>query len=476
MHQLRLGFLGVSQLNFDTQLTVANYAAARQWVQELAEGAGGALEALPASVVETKDAIEALSRFAAAGVELLLVQTTCFASGEVASEIASYASRYRIPVVLWGIPEPTGGALRANSFCCQNFYTSILHARGVPFKWVWGAPGAEELTRQLERTVTAVRALEQLRRTKVAVLGSGRVPGFYGSNFDELALKERFGVSVSRIDLSEVFRRAAALGAAEAEAGVVELRDRTSIEGGVTDEALERVSRMHVALTSLAAEGDFDGLAIRCWPEYVDIYGTVVCANIGLLNDEGIVTSDEADLLGLVSMLCQRYVTQEREVPTLLDWSYTDFEANAVGLWHCGATACGLARAGTTPVSAMHSILGRAEGETPTGVVIEQLLRLGPATVFRLCGAEGARALCFTGEVMDSPMIFQGAYASLKLDDLEARDLVNTILVSGVEHHYSLCYTRHEDELDELMYWLDVEPLEVVPYDEGRGAFARWEE
>ncbi len=49
------------------------------------------------------------------------------------------------------------------------------------------------------------------------------------------------------------------------------------------------------------------------------MYGAAVCLSVAMLNEAGIITSDESDLMGLISMLISHYATGFTEVPTLLD-------------------------------------------------------------------------------------------------------------------------------------------------------------
>ena len=95
-----------------------------------------------------------------------------------------------------------------NSFCCENFYASIFKQVGIKFRWIFGHH--EEIESADSRFVEVIQALKVIRRLndRLAVIGSARVPGFYSSNFDELRVKERFGTTVDKIDLSTVFAAA----------------------------------------------------------------------------------------------------------------------------------------------------------------------------------------------------------------------------------------------------------------------------
>ncbi len=173
---------------------------------------------------------------------------------------------------------------------------------------------------ELREIIQALKVIKRLKNDRVAVIGSARVPGFYGSNFDELAVKERFGVTVDKIDLSTVFAQAEAIPAAAVRAEIERVYGgATEIIGGVSPEQLEKSVRPYLALRSLAEEAGYAGYALKCWPEFPEVYGAAVCLSVAMLNEAGIITSDESDLMGLISMLISHYATGFTEVPTLLD-------------------------------------------------------------------------------------------------------------------------------------------------------------
>ena len=106
------------------------------------------------------------------------------------------------------------------------------------------------------------------------------------------------------------------------------------------------------------------------------------------------------------------------------------------------------------------------------GVVYEELLDTGPVTLLRFSGLSGERLLLVEGEIIDTPMAFRGAYADIKLrPDVPVIDLVNTIMVNGCEHHYSIAKTHHGEVVEEAAYWLGIEKMNFVPFESGKNAF-----
>lgn len=471
MQNIRVGFVGVTQLNFDRGLAGRNYAAALNAMRKLAKQWGFDLIAEERAIVTREKMRAFCQRLAENRADMLLLQNTSFASGELCSELAFFAGRHTVPVLIWGIPEPTGGPLRANSFCCANFYASILRSQGVPFKWLVGAPADKKrFLAPLQNSFRAVKTMKALHAANVGLVGSGRVPGFYGSNFDEMALKERFGLNVDCVDLSTLFAAAAGVSKKQVRQEVRRLRARVKVERMPAEE-VERSVSAFLALKQFAEEARWAGIALRCWPEFFDSFGAAGCAALGMLNEAGIVASDESDIWGLLSMLASHYATDGEGLPTLLDMVSFDEDKNTVGMWHCGGSSPKVARGECR--ACRHSLLAFGPQGKTMGVVFHESLKTGPVTLLRFAGVEGDMMFLTEGRMIATRPSFQGAYGDIRLPKtLPVADLVNTLMVHGCEHHYSVAWTHHAAVLEEMAYWMDLERMPILAHQDGRGAFA----
>ncbi len=106
----------------------------------------------------------------------------------------------------------------------------------MKYRWLFSHhEQLDAVEEELREIIQALKVIKRLKNDRVAVIGSARVPGFYGSNFDELAVKERFGVTVDKIDLSTVFAQAEAIPAAAVRAEIERVYGgATEIIGGVS--------------------------------------------------------------------------------------------------------------------------------------------------------------------------------------------------------------------------------------------------
>jgi len=47
---------------------------------------------------------------------------------------------------------------------------------------------------------------------------------------------------------------------------------------------------------------------------------------------------------------------------------------------------------------------------------------------------------------------------------VSALDFVNTIMVNRVQHHFTLAFGNLTEEMIEMASWLQIQPLDAVPY------------
>jgi hypothetical protein len=90
-------------------------------------------------------------------------------------------------------------------------------------------------------------------------------------------------------------------------------------------------------------------------------------------------------------------------------------------------------------------------------------------TVFRFIG-EADHFYYFTGKIKaDGKKSFDGSrgwVTELKLYDepIEVLDLINTILVQGLPHHYPMVLENVGGLIEELAFWLGLKKTSRVPY------------
>lgn len=426
-------------------------------LEELRKRSIAAIEALGVEVVAgpllTSDAQaeELAAEFRRQQVDVMIFHYVTFPLGSMTPLLAQ---RVGVPVILWSIPEPPfdGGRIKANSFCASNMNAHALRKLRHPYSYVYGTP--EAIGEALARQFRVARCIKRLRQTRLGMVGS-RVPGFYTSCFNEMALRRTLGVEIVYIDLLEVVHTAESLSPAAVAQATAHITGSVSRCDGVSPEQLEKGARLYGAFAALKEKKRVHGFAMKCWPEFGDLYGVAVCGIVGQLTEAGMLTSCEGDVYGAVAMTILHELTGA--APFYCDLIAFE-EENNVGIgWHCGAAPVSLCAAGCQTALGRHSVM---DGGNVKGVTHDFPLRHGPLTFSQLGEDEDGsyRFLIVSGEGLPTTQMLPGNPLRIRFDVPLAK-LTETIIADGYSHHYTVGYAPLREELTQLCGWLGIKPV-----------------
>jgi L-fucose isomerase-like protein len=413
---------------------------------------GYEVDAAPEAVRDVAAARRVGAWAAAGGFDYLLCIHATFATADLLAPLL----RSTDAVGVWAVPEAEGlplarpgvrtdmRPLPLNSLCGLNMTLSTLDHPAVAaagaVKWYWGAPGSPAFERRWEATVRALHGLRALRHARVLQIG-GTAPAFY-------RLEERpsaLGAVVDSVPLTTLYERMAACPADGVEARAAAW-SASEAPVGATPEHVRVAARTELALAALAAEGGYQALALRCWPEFADACGGMACAAVGALADRGVPTACEGDVMGALSMLALQAVA--RAPSALVDLSDLDPERDRLLLWHCGNAPIAFAGAAGARLTTHFNRDG-------TGVVRDMHLRPGPASGFRLLEG-GAASVIVTGTI-DEPSEpdvdgVRGWWRHLRWDGTPrtAFEVVSQVLDARLPHHLALAPGEVGEALHEL--------------------------
>jgi len=464
MRKVRIGLVGVMAHPFpgDKQ---AGFTASSRELAALSGELGFDLLTIPSGLYSREHAAAAAERLVAWGADLILIQASSFAGGDLIYPFA----RTGIRLALWAVSEGTvkDGPLPLNSLCVVNLYSSILGTvvrdYPHPVHWYWGPVSGDLFLPRFTNTVRALTAIANLRTARVALLG-GVVPGFDNLRVDPAALSQRLGVMVGLHTFDEVKRRALACSERAVGNRVREMvAEAAHVDSGL-DEALANAARSELAVREIADAGGYDAVAVACWPEFQSELNVGVCSMMGRLNASGLVAACEGDLYSAVSMLALRYMSGQPT--TVMDLVDVDEGHNAALLWHCGPGPAPLADEGGLHLE-RHYLLSRGQGRE-MGVMGNLVLRSGRATVMSFA-QDFSRIMVLTGQLDNRLPSFCGARGWLTDlhwggQPISTRDLLQTIVGTHLQHHYPLVYGDFAHVSLEMAAWLGIAPLPVLPY------------
>lgn len=349
-------------------------------------------------------------------------------------------SELRVPVLVQACPDDLdqfGVERRRDAFCGKVSVCNNLRQYGIPFSLTEDhvvTLRSDEFRKDLSAFLEVCRVARGLKRARVGSVGA-RPNAFNTTRYSE-KIFEAAGISVSTIDLSDVFGRAARIMDADA-------RVREKIEsirayadsGAAPSEALVRMAKLAVVLSGWMQDNGLVATAIQCWSSMQSNYGVNVCTVMSMMSEALMPSACEVDIAGVISMYALQLASDRPSA--LVDWNNNyGKDRDKCVFFHCGNWAKDFlpdVKIGTAP------ILGTTLGEENTWGALMGRTPAGPVTFGRVStdDQEGTiRAYVGEGRFTDDPLNTFGTRAVVEVPDL--RRLMRFICKQGFEHHAAM--------------------------------------
>lgn len=445
MQVFKVAFAPLARTTFDMDL-------ARQMIHTFAaelDRRGFSVTGSADPITSEADVQARLADFAGQGFDLLLVFQATFADSTM---VGALAEAVDAPVFLWAVPEAReGGRLRLNSLCGVNLAAHALTLHRRKYEYRYAPPDDAEGFAYLRTVAAAGRALRKLHSARLAVVGE-HPAGMDTCHLDAEGLKARLGVSVDEIPLPAVFERVRQVPESQTAQVQASLAGRVQGLDGLDQAALHRSLGVYSVLKEIAQQDQYEGLAVRCWPEFFTELGCAACGPMSMLTSENVPCSCEADINGTVTQFILQALSGETAFGT--DIVSVDCEADEIVFWHCGLAPVQMADPDFQPRATIHT-------NRKMPLLMEFPLKPGPVTVARLSQATGElRLVIGRAEMLRRPMSFTGTSGTVRFER-PAEAVLDTLIREGLEHHVSLTYGDHVEALRTLARWLNLPILEL---------------
>jgi len=176
--------------------------------------------------------------------------------------------------------------------------------------------------------------------------------------------------------------------------------------------------------------------------------------------------ASEGDVLGAISQLVARSITGK--VGYLLDMTEPDLDTGQLLMWHGGGGPLYLADdQGARWIN--HPMIGRGTAEGPVyGAISDLVFADGPVSVFRVARDAGALFQMNCTIAGRDPSGFTGCRGWLEQFTMNGtprslEDIVNTVMMHGLEHHFILVPGDISDVLAEFGSWTAMHSLLARP-------------
>ena len=362
-------------------------------------------------------------------------------------------SELNVPVLVQASPDDLnqlGVERRRDAFCGKISVCNNLRQYGIPFTLTeqhTTAIVSDEFRRDLARFAAVCRVVRGLRRARIGAVGA-RPNAFNTTRYSEKLLQSG-GISVSTIDLSDVFGRAERIG--DDDPRVLDKLD--SIESyastsGVPDRSLVRMAKLGVVLSEWMDHNGIHATAIQCWSSMQQNFGVNCCTIMSMMSENFMPSACEVDVTGVVTMYALQLASGQPSA--LVDWNNNyGRDRNKCVLFHCGNWAKTFLRdaeIGTAP------ILGSVLGEKNTYGAMAGRTPAGPLTYARVSTDDAAgrmRAYVGEGWFTDDPLSTFGTRAVAEVPELQR--LMRYICKNGFEHHAAMSPSHCADVLGEAL-------------------------
>ena len=423
---------------------------------------GVRIAAVDGVATNAAEARKALAACEAAGADFVLLVHGGFTMGDVGREVA--ASRFRLGV--WTVPEPVRtGDVQLNNFVSLNMTLSaarlVRDMKAVPVQRYHGAPHSPSLIARLATPMNALIAVKALEGARIGVVG-GLAMTFYNMEVSTNVLRQRLGLEVAHHDMHELTGRMEAVEGSRIAKELAAMREAAEVRG-VCDRQMDLTARCALALRDIAAAGGCDALAVSDWPALQEDPGMHPGSAFSWLEEVDMLPcASEGDVLGAATQLVARSVTGK--LGTLLDMTEPDFDCGRLLMWHGGGGPLHMADAnGAAWIN--HPMIGRESAEGPNfGGVADFVFAPGRVTVFRIAREAGAFFQMTAEVVPQDPSGFDGCRGwmdgfSILGEAASLGDVVATVMVHGIEHHFVAVPGVHAAVLGEFAAWARMTPL-----------------
>jgi L-fucose isomerase-like protein len=446
MRKPTVAFIPIARKTFDIALAENVTQTARTDLDR----AGFDLTGPEGLITDLAEAQSTAQLLAADPLDLAVIFQATFADSSL---IMAIAETVDAPLILWAVPEDhTGGRLRLNSFCGINLAGHALTRAGYRYEHIFAPPEDPSALEKIGVLAKAGQARNFLRSARLGRVGENP-DGFETCLLDEAVIKKLFGIEVLQFDLvGDIFATARQIDAQQIDLIEQQLDEKVVGLAELEPTATRGSLSIYAALQQIANQKDIDGYAVRCWPEFFTEMGCAACGAMSMMSDDLIPCSCEADVNGTITQMILQSLSGEPAFGT--DMVSIDQERDAMVIWHCGLAPLSMADPEGEKGVTIHS-------NRKLPLLFEFTLKPGPVTIARLSEASGQYQLVIgKGEIIRGPKSFSGTSGLLRFDQ-PAKEILDTILAEGLEHHISITYGDHTAALIALANLLNIPILQI---------------
>jgi L-fucose isomerase-like protein len=402
-------------------------------------------------VVDDATISTAIARIRQANCDALVVLQPSLGNGQLSLAVMQ---QWGMPVVLWATPERQESEKASScSLVAQHLWASIFRLSNHPFEFVYGDPSDDQTRAEMSRAISLCHARQRLSRAKLGAIG-GNAPGFLAMAPDTFAMKQKLGVQLQMLSLTQFIDRVRGIDESAVRSDFDRVRAMKFPMRDVTSDDLSLQSRYYLALRQLIDEEGLDAISLQDWPELPNNPGQWPYLAMSRLADEGFPIGMEGDADGAILCLLAQHLGMG--LGFITDW--LEHDDRSITFWHAGtapASMCEPLGSAGQPTLAKHFNI-----ERPT--VVDGTLRSNePVTIARLWRCDdGYHMTAFEGKTIPMRRKLTGNGATVEVDGGDVRTWFDTLCHAGFPHHPVVFFGRHRELLRRMARMLNVDWLD----------------
>jgi len=226
-------------------------------------------------------------------------------------------SGLKVPVLVQAYPDDLKKldvARRRDGFCGKISVCNNLVQAGIKYsvtrKHV-AHPADKSFLQDLESFIAVCRVVNGLRGLRLGAVGAR--PGAFNTVRYSEKILERHGISVTTVDLSEIFGKAEKLDPSNSSvsAKLAEIKAYAPSQG-VPAKALEQMAKLGVVLSDWMATNALEATAIQCWTSVQTNYGCNTCTLMSMMSERFMPSACEVDVTGALTMYAMQLARTRR--------------------------------------------------------------------------------------------------------------------------------------------------------------------
>ena len=349
-------------------------------------------------------------------------------------------SGLNVPILVQAYPDDVSQFTverRRDAFCGKISVCNDLRQYGFAYSLTelhTSHPLSNSFRADLKQFIGVCKVVNGLRNARLGAIGA-RPNAFNTVRFSEKLLQAN-GISVSTIDLSEIFGFAGKL--TDTDPRVVQkLEDIKAYarHGSVPPPSLVRMAKLGIVISDWMDQYDLDASAVQCWNSIQKNYGVNACTLMSMMSDRLMPSACEVDITGVASMYALQLASGTPSA--LVDWNNNYGEdPNKCVFFHCGNWAKSFLPDIEIKTA---EILGTMLGEENTYGAVAGRVPAGPVTYARI-STDDVNGLIQTymgeGQMTADPLDTFGSRAVVEVPGLQR--LLKVICKNGFKHHAAM--------------------------------------